>query len=563
MKKTILLLVATAMGMGAATASDWTMVQDFEGSVTPAAYNFKYPGNPIQSTVSVVSDPAGTHGNALSIEGKEWQEVAAIEVTLPAGKSLKDYSDISCETYRYSDDSNYKKFYVGAKEGKVEIYYDKDYVDQGADETWKERIIAIPEDVAVEGNTFTLLIGIDSNESHYLIDNIRLRARAAAGSNLDVENFESATSASTYNFKYPGNATKATVAIVDDPEGVNGKCVSIEGADYQEVLQLSVALPAGKTIKNYSQVTCDLYRCSDDANYKKFYVGLAEDKTQIYYDANYVQQAPLTTWTAKSFDIPEDIAVEASTITLLIGIDTNEGHYLLDNIRLIGRAGGTDDTPVVDDTNVTVDDFEGAALGTVYPVNHGETVATVVANPSGEGQCLKMENKNYESFALLNVVLPGENTIANVVSLSYDLYIPKAGNGSNPNYKMMKVLIDGKETWRTRNSSGADDYPRLGGADVWAPQTVNFADMTNLPDMTHNAFTLGCGIHDDKEVYYLDNVKLKLDGQAGVEEIEIEAAAVEENAPVEYYDLQGRRVMEPVSGLYIRRCGTKVMKIAK
>jgi hypothetical protein len=39
-------------------------------------------------------------------------------------------------------------------------------------------------------------------------------------------------------------------------------------------------------------------------------------------------------------------------------------------------------------------------------------------------------------------------------------------------------------------------------------------------------------------------------------------AADSQDAPVEYYNLQGVRVSNPGTGLYIRRQGTKVEKVA-
>ena len=37
--------------------------------------------------------------------------------------------------------------------------------------------------------------------------------------------------------------------------------------------------------------------------------------------------------------------------------------------------------------------------------------------------------------------------------------------------------------------------------------------------------------------------------------------AADENAPVEYYNLQGMKVKEPSNGVYIKKQGTKVEKI--
>lgn len=49
----------------------------------------------------------------------------------------------------------------------------------------------------------------------------------------------------------------------------------------------------------------------------------------------------------------------------------------------------------------------------------------------------------------------------------------------------------------------------------------------------------------------------KIEGLAGVEGVQIDE---NENAPVEYYNLQGVRVTEPANGLYIVRQGSKVSK---
>ena len=59
----------------------------------------------------------------------------------------------------------------------------------------------------------------------------------------------------------------------------------------------------------------------------------------------------------------------------------------------------------------------------------------------------------------------------------------------------------------------------------------------------------------------LNHVNFFIDGDGtltGIEGVEAEAGA---DAPAEYYDLQGRRVANPVAGLYIRRTGSKVEKV--
>ena len=47
----------------------------------------------------------------------------------------------------------------------------------------------------------------------------------------------------------------------------------------------------------------------------------------------------------------------------------------------------------------------------------------------------------------------------------------------------------------------------------------------------------------------------------GVEDIAVESAdEAADDAPVEWYTLQGVRVENPGAGLYIRRCGNKATK---
>lgn len=54
-------------------------------------------------------------------------------------------------------------------------------------------------------------------------------------------------------------------------------------------------------------------------------------------------------------------------------------------------------------------------------------------------------------------------------------------------------------------------------------------------------------------------IKVVFDGQ--LEAAGVENVVVDENAPVEYYNLNGIRVANPENGIYIRRQGNKVSKV--
>lgn len=53
-------------------------------------------------------------------------------------------------------------------------------------------------------------------------------------------------------------------------------------------------------------------------------------------------------------------------------------------------------------------------------------------------------------------------------------------------------------------------------------------------------------------------IQVKFNGQKRT--LGIDAITTEENAPVEYYDLQGVRITNPTAGLYIVKQGKKVSK---
>lgn len=67
------------------------------------------------------------------------------------------------------------------------------------------------------------------------------------------------------------------------------------------------------------------------------------------------------------------------------------------------------------------------------------------------------------------------------------------------------------------------------------------------------------GIIDDTGFYYANQwgeFALVLPESDGVTEI-----IADDNAPIEYFDMQGRKVANPENGIYIRRQGTKTAKI--
>ena len=58
--------------------------------------------------------------------------------------------------------------------------------------------------------------------------------------------------------------------------------------------------------------------------------------------------------------------------------------------------------------------------------------------------------------------------------------------------------------------------------------------------------------------WFIDNIKITGSSTSAINEI-----GVDENAPAEYYNVQGMRVANPGNGLYIVKQGNKVGKVVK
>lgn len=112
------------------------------------------------------------------------------------------------------------------------------------------------------------------------------------------------------------------------------------------------------------------------------------------------------------------------------------------------------------------------------------------------------------------------------------------------------VRVDGAEEI---NDIEITEWPVAGGW-TWTTDTFDINDLAGKK--VQFVFTYGASEDDGADTWEIKNFYVKGD------KVENGVAAVEinENAPVEYYNLQGIRVAEPTTGLYIVRQGNKVAK---
>lgn len=157
---------------------------------------------------------------------------------------------------------------------------------------------------------------------------------------LMMEDFEGKALAESVEMKdIYGEATVGTATVAANPTISDEKVahISIVSGNYNTILKLNFTLPEGKVLANYEQLRFDLYRLTGDANYKKMYIGV--NGVKVFEDTDYIQQAPSITWTVKTYDLND--LTSGNSFELALGILTDEGNYMIDNVRLFPKADQT------------------------------------------------------------------------------------------------------------------------------------------------------------------------------------------------------------------------------
>lgn len=395
----------------------WLMLEDFEAAQTVNTFN--YQGNNPTGTASITANPTAAGEKVASFVGGDYNTVIELDITLPDGKTLKDYTQIAFDIYLNDNEAEnfqYKNMLVWADD--YVINQDTNYPKVADPETWTTKSYIIDTDGNNIGNTFKLRIGVLDNAADYMIDNVRLKEYEEPGTShngeiidgkLMVEDFEAVQTVNTFN--YVGDTPTGTASIVDNPTLSGNKSASFVGGDYNTVIELDVTLPDGKTLKDYSDITFDLYvRSSEEENYLYKNMLVWADDFVINQDTNYPKTGDPDVWTEKSYSIPTEGNDVGNAFKLRLGILSNTADYLIDNVMLTPNTSSGI-------TDVTV---EGTAIvvgnGCVTITADDETAVAIYTT---EGQLVASET------------VIGSATI----SLARGMYIVRAGQ------KTMKVIV--------------------------------------------------------------------------------------------------------------------------
>lgn len=201
--------------------------------------------------------------------------------------------------------------------------------------------------------------------------------------------------------------------------------------------------------------------------------------------------------------------------------------------------------------------------GYEFVVSHNETDKDGKAlndRPANEQIYLQT---NYLKFGLTDyysgIVLPALSDLVGHVddaTLTFDWCTMKQGSGKYDAVELVVIVKNGDKEEKVP----VEKLSIQEGADFkWYPATVNLAGKTINKDtriIIRNCDAQWPAGADGRTLrWFLDNIKLQTVKGAAVAEIE-----ADQNAPVEYYNVNGVKVANPDKGVYIVKQGNKITK---
>jgi hypothetical protein len=189
-------------------------------------------------------------------------------------------------------------------------------------------------------------------------------------------------------------------------------------------------------------------------------------------------------------------------------------------------------------------------------VNRGYEFVRVTNNGPTTGECIYLQT-NYLKFSKTDyqagIIFPAISNIPATTSgltLSFD-WCPMRNKSTFDEVSLLVNVINGSDTTTVATLEHGLTELKL----QWVHATV---DLSNVKfDSTSRIFLrsqqwITTGVHR----WFLDNIKVYGSDASG-----IETTIADENAPAEYYNLQGVRVANPAKGFYVKRQGNKATKV--
>ena len=167
-----------------------------------------------------------------------------------------------------------------------------------------------------------LVLKLVKSSCEYLLDDIELVPVPAAGNIFTVSDFESNTLNEVLAMRRY-SPTDATATVVASPTDANNKVVHVVANNWNSAVRFNVALPTGKEMANYENLSFDIYlnNIEGSDNGWKNIEGYIGDTKVIDRQSQGLANA----WETKSYAI-ENLA-GGNAFVFDLGLNTNKGNY--------------------------------------------------------------------------------------------------------------------------------------------------------------------------------------------------------------------------------------------
>lgn len=338
-------------------------------------------------------------------------------------------------------------------------------------------------------------------------------------------------------------------------------------------LQLTVTLPSGTTLSDFSAIGFDLH---SNVRYKNTRVWIEGVRIHVGIGN---EIGPDVMWYTFNFDFTRyesdlSSSSEATEVKIGIGLDGCDANYdkhgfSIDNIRLTPKEGvviGPSKTyaptlngQLTSDGWLMIEDFQpaqktGAKL-TVW-ADGGVTAGTAITaeDPADETNlAARFTGGNQNTLFEVAVNLPEGKTVADYAWISFRIY-RFAGDAAG---KTLRLQVNDKQIVSVEHTSDAGRWVER----VYWLNRLDLNPINRMPARAGEAADgtpkLRIGLLSDNADYMIDDIKIAPNHLTGVEEI-----GVDDAGDARYYTMGGQRVAPEnlVPGLYIRVAGGRSSK---
>lgn len=412
-----------------------------------------------------------------------------------------------------------------------------------------------------------------------------IAAQAADNEPIVVEDFEGEGVEAPRVFncetnEVVGQSIGKSVIEVLDKDGSEGNHVASyvmlvgSGNVFNPGLQLTVTLPSGTKLSDFSAIGFDLY---SNVRYKNTRVWI--EGVRVHVGSNNEIGNEEIKWYTFNFDFTEYESElsswsEATEVKIGIGLDGCDANYdthgfSIDNIRLTPKDGvviGPSKTyaptlngQLTSDGWLMIEDFQPAQkTGAALPVwaGGGETAGTAITaeDPADETNlAARFTGGNQSTLFEVAVNLPEGKTVADYAWISFRIYRFE-GDGEG---KTLQLQVDDTPIVSVEHTSDAGRWVER----VYWLNRLDLNPINRMPARAGEAADgtpkLRIGLLSDNADYMIDDIKIAPNQLTGVEEI-----GVDDAGDARYYTTGGQRVAPEnlVPGLYIRVAGGRSSK---